>query len=615
MNGVDWAIVFGYLIFTLSVGFFLRGKAGESLRSYFTANRSFPWWVVGTSMVATTFAADTPLAITGIIAKDGISGNWFWWSWVFTFILMSVVFAKRWQRSGLVTDVELIELRYSGKGAEVLRGIKAVYLAVVINGIILGWVFKAMSKISDVFVQWPDILGKAVFDSISSFWPEALRIGTLNNTMTVLVLLILVLVYSSQSGIRGVMITDVFQFVLGFAGAILLPLYALDKVGGISAVAPKLRELYSHNAERILSFWPDFSGAEGEGSLPITVFLVFIGVQWWAKYFSDGSGYLAQRMNTSRSEKDATWGALWFSFAHFVLRTWPWVLAGLLCLILFPVGHPDSLYSEGAKLVQAGGSEDRELAYPLLMQLLMPVGVLGIGVTGLMAAFMSTVDTHINWGSSYLINDVYKRFLRPGAGAKELVRASRITVFLLGFLTIIISTQIDSIEKAWKFFISIAAGAGLPQLLRWFWWRANAYTEISGMLTALVLALILYPLFPDTRAEILLFYIATSATLVSIAVTFFTPAEPQAVLKSFYEKTRPSGFWRKVIPGHSHDEWFDEILMWGALSSLLFGVLFLSGKWILALRVQLPEILFLVLGLFLLFVRFLKRRTMLPKKP
>ncbi|RME92730.1 MAG: sodium transporter [Candidatus Hydrogenedentota bacterium] len=573
MSFLDWLIIFSYFVFTLIVGFFLRSKAGESIRSYFTANRTFPWWVAGTSMVATTFAADTPLAITGIVAKDGISGNWFWWSWVFTFILMSVVFAKRWQRSGLITDVELCELRYSGKPAEVLRITKAIYLGVILNSLILGWVFKAMSKISAVFVHWDAILGKEAYSQVQSFWPHFLVIGDLNNTITVFLLLLIVLVYSSQAGIRGVMITDVFQFLLGMLGAIVLPIYAIHQIGGMGELFRKLHLLYGEKANHILSFWPSFG--EGQGSLPFKVFLIFMGVQWWSKYFSDGSGYLAQRIQTCRSEKDAMLASLWFSFAHFILRTWPWVLAALAALVIFPLGNPDTMHSLGSKLI-VHGNEDREMAYPLLILQVLPTGIIGIAVTGLVAAFMSTVDTHINWGSSYLMNDIYKRILRPKATEKELVRVSRITVFLLGLLSIFISSQIDSIESAWKFFLSVAAGAGLPQLLRWFWWRANAYTELTGMLSALILSFVLYTIFPKARAEYLLFFIAFGSSGLAIIVTLLTRTEPKETLSIFYEKLQPSGFWKAVNPTHSHAGWIKEIKLWASLSLFLFVLLYAS---------------------------------------
>ena len=573
----DWLIILIYMVSVFMVGFFLRKKASENMASYFTASRALPWWLIGTSMVATTFAADTPLAITGIIAKDGIAGNWFWWSWVFTFAGMTVFFSKTWQRSGILTDVELCELRYEGKSAAFLRGFKALYLGIVINGIILGWVFKAMTKISDVFIDWQGILGKGFFSAIQNYFPDFLMIGSMNNTLTVILILIVVTIYSSQGGIRGVIFTDLFQFFLGFAGAIVFAYYAVHFAGGMEAVIQKLQVIY-HGGQSKLSYFPDLGH---KGSLPLEVFLIFIGMIWWTKYFSDGSGYFAQRLNSARSSGDAFKGSLWFTFAHFVLRTWPWVVCGLVALVIYPVDNPAKLYSEGAKLFLIDGSQDRELAYPLLMLQALPAGVLGFCLVGLIAAFMSTVDTHLNWGASYLINDVYKRFMNPAASQKNLVMVSRLSIPFLALMAVLVSSQITSIEKAWKFFIAIASGAGLPQLLRWFWYRANAYTEISGMATALIMSVALHALFPAQRQEYLLFFIAITSVTISIIVTLITKPSSEEVLKKFYDKVAPSGWWGSVDNGQARKKFFHLFLLWILISIFIFLALFALGDLVL----------------------------------
>jgi SSS family solute:Na+ symporter len=566
---LDWSFILAYLLFAFGIGVAMSSAASKSLNSYFVANRSLPWWWLGTSMVATTFAADTPLAITGIVAKDGIAGNWFWWSWAFLHIAITVFFAARWRRAEVLTDAELIELRYAGKPAALLRGFKAFFLSVVVNCIILGWVFRAMSKIADPFLKWELILPAGAWATFQAVWPGWLIFDNPNNTLTVLLILSLTVAYSSMGGIRGVILTDLFQFGMAMVGSIIFAWYAVDKVGGLNGMLVLLHGQYD-NAGEILSFMPSLSAV----SMPFTVFLIYVGLQWWVRYDSDGSGYLAQRLMTAKTPEDATKGSLWFAAAFFGLRTWPWILVGLAALVLFPKGAETSIYAEGA-LVAA----DREMGYPLLMKLLLPPGVLGLLFTSLLAAFMSTVDTHLNWGTSYLVNDLYKRFYAPKASQKTLVRASRFGLILLAIAAVLIASQIGSIEKAWKFLAALGAGLGLPSILRWVWWRANAWTEIVGMLSAAIAALILYPLFPEVRDEYLLLVIAAISIACCLAATFLTKPVPAATLKAFQEKVRPVGFW-KGAPQRRKALWE----MFGAWAAGSAGVLLLMlglGKMLL----------------------------------
>lgn len=532
LTALDWSIVAGYLLLALGAGVLMSRIAGRSIESYFVAERGLPWWWLGTSMVATTFAADTPLVVTGLVANHGVAGNWFWWSWAFSYVAMAVIFAALWRRAHILTDAELVELRYAGRRAAALRGFKAIFFAVLINGIVLGWVIRAMTKISSPFVHWDLWLGRARHAALEAAWPSWLLFGTLNDTLTVLALFALVVLYSTMGGIRGVILTDLVQFVIAIVGSVLFAWYGLQAVGGLDGLTTSLDRIYP-DADQILAFVPSSDAAW----LPVQVFAIYLAVQWWAQYFSDGSGYLAQRLFTAKNDAHAEGGGLWFVVANFALRTWPWVLIGLIALVVFPLGAaPDST---AAEIVAA----DREMAYPVLMSLYLPPGVLGLLLAGLLAAFMSTIDTHINWGSSYLVNDIYRRFLRPDAGERELVRVSRATVVGLSLLAVLVASQISSIEKAWRFFVALGAGLGLPAMLRWVWWRVNAWTEIVGMSVATVAAFVLYAVFPDTRDEYLLVVIVALSMSAALAATFLTTPTPRATLEAFVARVRPPGWW------------------------------------------------------------------------
>ncbi len=584
-----------YLFFAFAAGILLSPKAGKSLVSYFVADRKLPWWWLGTSMVATTFAADTPLVITGFIAADGISANWFWWSWAIGYMAMAVFFAGKWRRMEVLTDVEFVELRYGGKPAIILRMVKAFYLSILVNSIVLGWVFKAMSKITGPFLDWKDLLGADRFSIIQNVWPSFLIFDSLNNTITVLILFLVVVVYSSMGGIQGVILTDLVQFALGMGGAILFAVYAVSSQGGISGLLSKMEELYPDKHKSILSFWPDFQ----EASLPINVFLIFISVQWWAQYYSDGSGYLAQRIHTAKNPKEAEKGSLWFNIANFMVRTWPWILTALVTLVVFPLHDPTKYFSEGWTV---GG--DREMGYPILMKLILPNGILGIVFASLMAAFMSTADTHINWGASYLVNDFYLRFVHPKADDKTLVKASRIAVVTMSIIAILVATQIQSIANAWKFLLAFASGMGLPQILRWIWWRTNAWTELSGMITALILSIILYPSYPNVRSEYLLFWVAIGSVAVSILVTFLTPPVPQNTLDDFIKRVDPIGFWKGEDNKKRLEDFYKKTFLWLLGTVALFFGMFSLGYFFL---LQFWQGFFCLFGFVFLGILYWKR--------
>ncbi|HEX6134125.1 MAG TPA: sodium:solute symporter family protein [Longimicrobiales bacterium] len=565
----DWAIVISYLALALAAGVLLARRAGRSIDSYFLAGRGLPWWWLGTSMVATTFAADTPLVVTGLVAEYGIAGNWFWWSWAISHVSMAVVFAALWRRARVLTDAELVELRYGGPPATLLRGFKAVFFAIVINGIVLGWVIRAMVKIAAPFVHWESWIGGERLAAFDAVWPAALTIGGPGDTLTVLTLFALIAVYSSLGGIRGVILTDLFQFALAILASVAFAWLAVSHVGGLDGLLVGLDRHY--DASQVLAFVP----AADAAWLPVQLFIIYIAVQWWAQYFSDGSGYLAQRLFTARSDAHAEGGALWFAVANYSLRTWPWVLVALVALVTFPRGM------EGAAAAGAIVVADREMAYPVLMSELLPTGLLGLMFASLLAAFMSTVDTHINWGTSYLVNDLYRRFLRPAASERELVAVSRCGVFLLAALAVLVAARISSIESAWRFFIALGAGLGLPSMLRWVWWRVNAWTEIVGMSVAVAAALLLYPLFPAVRDEYLLLAIIGVSMTAAFAATFATAPVPQHRLTTFVQRVRPPGWWAGIPGAASRRTTVRIAVAWVAGNVGVFGLTFGIGHALL----------------------------------
>ena len=570
LSTLDWSLILGYIAFALLVGALTSRSASRSLASYFVAGRSLPWWWIGISMVATTFASDTPLVVAGIVAKRGISGNWFWWAWVIGNVGVAVFFAPLWRRAGVVTDAELLELRYGSGPGVFLRGFKAVYSSLIVNLIVLGWVFRAMAKIAEPFLKWEKVLPAGLWAAIEGNWPAALTMGSVNESFTVALLVLMIAVYSSAGGIRGVILTDLFQFVIAMTGSCLFAWYAVEAVGGLSGMSAKLGEIYgAKGAADILSFLPP----EGAGWAGAQVILIYLFVVWWAHNNADGGGYIGQRLCAARTPKDAQAGAFLFTVGNYVLRPWPWILIGLVSLILVPRGMDALPGTMEAKILA-----DRETAYPLLMGRLLPAGVLGLVMMGLLGAFMSTVDTHLNWGMSYLVNDVYARFIRKKAGAREVVLVGRLGVLAMSLCAFAVAAQMSSIEWAWKFNISLGAGLGLPVLLRWLWWRTNAWTEISGMLAAGATAAYLHlgdkpPSFP-----VLLAAEVGVGFVVMLIATFITRPVQAEVLKNFWNKVRPPGAWGRIRGEDARSApVFALAGIWLALSVFVFALMFLLG--------------------------------------
>ena len=534
LHAVDVAIIAGYFVTALGIGLWFKRRAGSSFVEYFVSGRSLPWWIAGTSMVATTFAADTPLWVTGKVAAHGLAGNWLWWSFAFGGMLTVFVFSKLWRRAGVLTDVELIELRYTGRAAAFLRGFRAFYVAVVMNSIIIGWVTKAMTNVLTQTVLYDGAGAVAgAPDGSVDFWLVAAMLAVTG-------------VYSVLSGMWGVAITDAIQFVLAMVGCTLLAIVAIDRVGGTDALREQVGERFG-GGEQAFAYVPDF-GAQLPW-MPVGVFLAMVLTQWWASWYPGnepgGGGYIVQRMAACRDERHAVKATLLFQLAHYCLRPWPWILVAFAALAL----HPEIR----TWATDADPATDPELGYPMLIRELAPDGLRGLLLVAFAAAYMSTVSTHMNWGASYLVNDLYKRFVAPRATERELLRASRIAsaaaLTLGGAVSWYMVEHRVSIDDAWQLLLALGAGVGAVFVLRWFWWRVNVWSEI----TAMVGSLVFYGLFttwPATASlptEYRSLMVASATLVVWIVVTFATRPEPHEHLVAFYRLIRPDGpGWRPV---------------------------------------------------------------------
>lgn len=540
----DWLIIGAFLVFSLTIGLYFRKRASKDLESFFLGNRRMPWLIAGISMVATTFAADTPLAVTELVGSSGISGNWIWWSFLSGGMLTTFFFAKFWRRAGVLTETELIELRYSGKPAAVLRGFKAIYLGLIMNILIIGWVNLAMITIIQEFFGTSD----------------------LTTYMVVGGAMIFAAFYTSLSGIWGVAVTDVIQFSIALFGTIILAVLVVGspEVGGIEGLKSGL-------PQSTFRFFPAVGQAGLETGktwvIGIGAFFAYIGIQWWASWYPGqepgGGGYVAQRMMSTKTEKGAIFATLFFQVAHYCLRPWPWILVALACMILYP---------------ELEGSDLRH-GYVRVMKDFLPVGLKGLLLAAFLGAYLSTISTQLNWGAGYLVNDVYKRFLKPESNAQILVRTSRLTTILLMILGLLVTLQMESITGVWKFILECGAGLGLVLILRWYWWRINAWTEITATVAPFAFYALSHGIlgltFPDS------FFLTVGGTTVTwLIVAFVTKAENPERLKEFYDRVRPEGNWRIFRTGkrENRNNIVKLIVCWLSAVVMTYGILFLTGK-------------------------------------
>ncbi|PSQ99381.1 MAG: sodium:proline symporter [Bacteroidetes bacterium QS_9_68_14] len=567
MTLFDWILVVGYFVISFGIAIYFYRRASKDTSEFFLSGRQMPWWLAGTSMVATTFAADTPLLVTEIVASDGIAGNWIWWNFAFGGMLTVFFFARLWRRSGVMTDVELVELRYDGAPAAWLRGIKAVYFGLLLNVVIIGWVSLAMETIIDTLFPGLTLFGQTEFAVLGMTYSASLVVTG--------GLVLVVAVYSLLSGLWGVMVTDFFQFFIAMGGTVALAAFALNapEVGGISG----LREQLSDSTFNMLPRLTLGSAAEGAGALTLSglAFVAYIGVQWWGSWYPGsepgGGGYIAQRMMSAKDEKNALFATLWYTVAHYCLRPWPWIIVALCALVMFPE------LPEGQK----------RSGFVMVMRDVLPPGLLGLLFAAFLAAFMSTVSTQLNWGVSYLMNDFWSRFVQPEASERQQVFLSRVLTFALGLLSLIVTANLQTIEQAWGLILSASAGLGLVLILRWYWWRVNAWSEIAATVTpvALVVAALLLPegvQVPGLQAEFPanLYAVVSFTTVVWLGVTYATRPTSPATLDHFYKKVRPGGpGWkplRRRHPGVEPDAGFAR-LWWDWLLGVAFVYLTLFG--------------------------------------
>jgi Na+/proline symporter len=505
----DWVIIsFSIVISFLPAIFFWR-RAGQSTAEFFTSGRAAPWWLIGISMVATTFSTDTPNLITNMVREQGVAENWLWWSFLLTGMLTVFVYARLWRRSGVLTDLEFYEIRYSGQAARFLRGFRAIYLGFFFNCAIIATVNLAAAKIASVVLGWPMDRTLIVCGAMTIF-------------------------FASVSGLWGVLVTDSLQFVFTMSGTFAVTWFALKQpaVGGISGLLAKV-------PVRTLALLPDF----GDWSVALAVFIIPLTVQWWSVWYPGaepgGGSYIAQRMLASRSEKDAVTGTLLFNVLHYAMRPWPWILTALASTLVFPTLHDISAAFPYVDQSLIGN----DLAYPAMMRFL-PAGFLGLVVAGTLAAYRSTVETHLNWGTSYLVHDFYRRFMRPGKSEKHYVLVGRLTTAGLMVCAGLLTYALGTAKDAFDLILSVGAGTGLIYLLRWFWWRVSAWSEIAAMASSFIVALcffIAHKNGTDVPSHISLIATVGITTVVWVATTFLAPATDRATLLRFYELVRPSG--------------------------------------------------------------------------
>ncbi|TYP92558.1 Na+/proline symporter [Fodinibius salinus] len=560
---IDWVIIAAYLLFSLIIGLWVARQAGQNSTQFFAAGKNMPWWLLGISMVATTFSTDTPNLVANIVRTDGVSGNWVWWAFLLTGMLTVFVYANLWKRSGVLTDVEFYELRYSGKMAAFLRGFRSIYLGLVFNVIVMATVSLAAIKISGVLMGLSPV--------------ETVVIGG-----------IVTVIYSTLGGLRGVLLTDFFQFFLAIGGSLIAAYVALNhpQVGGLEGL------LTHENVVGQLNILPDFS----DPAQALGIFIIPLAVQWWSVYYPGsepgGGGYIAQRMFAAKDEENSIAAVFFFNAAHYALRPWPWIIVGLCSLIVFP-----DIASLKEAFPNASGVADHDMGYPAMLTFI-PTGWLGLVVASLTAAYMSTISTHLNWGSSYLVNDFYKRFISPDSSEKELVMVGRISTVVLMIIAGIFALLLQNALESFQIILQIGAGTGLLFILRWFWWRINAGSEIAAMVISFAVAM--YFQFGHVHTglpaltgwqELVVGVVVT--TIGWVAVTFMTRPTDKETLIHFCEVARPGGpGWQKVIKDAESENRDLEPLKdeaWrvpqGILCMVLgciaiYGTLFATGYWI-----------------------------------
>lgn len=547
MNSTDIVVIILYLLAIFSVGLAFTRRAHKNTDSYFLSGRNLPWWVAGTSMVATSFSCDTPLYVTKLVRSEGIHLNWQWWSFAIGGLFGAFFLSRLWRRANIVTDVELTELRYGGKAGRILRIVRAGWLSLLVNTIAMSWVVLAMAKIIGVVWGGPKWTGVMIASSLA-------------------------VVYSLFAGFWGVVVTDVAQFVIALIGAVILAVIAVNAAGGmeniIAVVGIERLSMIPQIPEAGIFSLESLSGAFGG-------FIIYISIQWWANLNSDGGGKVIQRMSASKNEAHAFGATLWYNIAHFAIRTWPWVIVAMASLVLIPE------------------IADDELAYPRLIIELLPAGLRGLLIAGLFAAFMSTIDTQLNWGASYLTHDIYRGWLVPGKSEKHYLVAAKISMIVLIGFTSLMAYKVQSVTEAFKFIIAFGAGTGPVYILRWFWWRISAWSEISAMLASSLISSSLYLFWPEVSFPVKVLMVTLGSAIIFLPVTFLTPAPKKKTLLEFYRRTTPPGNWNAIkssitndpeisVTGKNNQSLLPEVIGWLGGIALTLGSTFAIGSFCLA---------------------------------
>ncbi|MGB0403410.1 MAG: sodium:solute symporter family protein [Salibacteraceae bacterium] len=562
LETIDWVILIAYLAISIYIGFHFKNQAGKSLSDFFLGGRNMPWYVAGISMVATTFAADTPLWVTEVVAQNGISGNWLWWNMLIGGMLTTFFFSKLWRRANVLTELEFIELRYGGKPAKFLRGFKAAYMGLFLNVIIIGWVNFALMTILNIFFDIP------AYDNSIPFYENEI-LWYIGGAM------VLVAIYSSLSGLKGVAITDTLQFFIAMIGCIVMAWFVLDtpEIGGIAGLKEKLP------AWRF-SFFPKLeTGTISEGvgvfGISISAFLTFAMVQWWASWYPGaepgGGGYVAQRMMSTKTEKDSLFATLFFQIAHYCLRPWPWIIVALCSLVLYP----DLPIDEAGK------------GFVLVMRDYLPAGLKGLLLVAFLSAYMSTISTQLNWGSSFLTNDLYKRFYKNEDAFKDEESAQKHYVSIARWFTVLImvvafytTTQISTIDAAAKFLIQAGAGLGMVLILRWYWWRINAWSEIAASI-APIFGYIIANNFLNLPEPFNFLFTVGFSSVIWLTVTFLTKPEIEKVLTHFCDRVSPPGAWANfTIQKDKNEPVGGLVLTWLMAVVMTYGALFTMGYFL-----------------------------------
>jgi solute:Na+ symporter, SSS family len=550
---IDWLIVVASIGISFLPALLLAGRAGSSTAEFFTSGRAAPWWLIGVSMVATTFSTDTPNLVTNIVRENGVANNWVWWSFLLTGMATVFFYARLWRRSGVLTDLEFYEIRYSGKAASFVRGFRSIYLGLFFNCVIMASVNLAASKIASVLLGWP-------------MWKTLLICAALN------------VAFAATSGLWGVLVTDFIQFGIAMTGSFAAAYFALKQpeVGGLAGLFQKVDP-------RQIALVPDF----GDWGLALSVFIIPLTIQWWSVWYPGaepgGGSYIAQRMLAARTEKDAFAGTLLFNAAHYALRPWPWIIVALSSLIVFPslADIQRTFPYVDPKLI------GHDMAYPAMLKFL-PTGFLGLMIAGLLAAYISTLSTHLNWGTSYLVHDFYRRFIRQEASEKHYVLVGRITTALLMMVAASLTFVLDSARQSFDLLLSVGAGTGLIYLLRWFWWRINAWSEIAAMVASFLIAagfFVAGKMGVNIAPHISLVITVAATTLVWLIVTYLTAPTERATLLSFYQLVRPAGpGWRSIREesgaGSSPDSLPQSLLGWMLGCVFVYSALFGAGSFL-----------------------------------